>query len=238
MSLLSLIAVFLLEQLQPLPYQRVVAGPLSRLAAWVDSRFNAGAYRYGVLAWGLVVMLPLALPGVAHFVLYRISSVAARLLNVGALYPTLGFCQFSHHFSEIQSALTDSWRHRAIAGDHEFFKFSQQVFGIIDWLPLRATTAAFAVVGDFEDAVYSWRNQASQWVDHDLGFVLASGAGGLGVQLGLPVMESGEAIDRSTLGPGAPADVGFMQSAVGLVWRAIVLWMLLLFLLGLASMVG
>lgn len=307
MSLLSLIAVFLLEQFQPLPYQRAVAEPLSRLAAWVDSRFNAGAYRYGVLAWSVVVLLPVALLGLAYYVLYRISPVAAWLLNVGALYLTLGFRQFSHHFSEIlqalaagdldlarrllaawqgqspakagsseiarlaieqalvlshrhvfavllwfvllpgpcgavlyrlSAALADSWRRRAIAGDREFFKFSQQVFGIIDWLPLRATAAAFAVVGDFEDAVYCWRNQASQWVDHDLGIVLASGAGALGVQLGLPVMESGEAVDRSTLGLGAPADVGFMQSAVGLVWRAIVLWMLLLFLLGLASMVG
>jgi adenosylcobinamide-phosphate synthase len=29
-----------------------------------------------------------------------------------------------------------------------------------------------------------------------------------------------------------------MQSAVGLVWRALVLWLLLLLLLGLASLVG
>jgi cobalamin biosynthesis protein CobD/CbiB len=40
------------------------------------------------------------------------------------------------------------------------------------------------------------------------------------------------------LGIGDPADAEFMQSAVGLVWRATVLWMLLLFLLGLASLVG
>ena len=46
-----------------------------------------------------------------------------------------------------------------------------------------------------------------------------SGAGALGVQLGRPVMESGEVTDRSELGLGDPADVDFMQSAVGLVWR-------------------
>ena len=34
------------------------------------------------------------------------------------------------------------------------------------------------------------------------------------------------------------ADVDFMQSAVGLVWRALVFWMILLLLLGLASLVG
>jgi adenosylcobinamide-phosphate synthase len=43
---------------------------------------------------------------------------------------------------------------------------------------------------------------------------------------------------RCRTGLGDPADVDFMQSAVGLVWRATVLWLLLLFLLGLASLAG
>ena len=38
--------------------------------------------------------------------------------------------------------------------------------------------------------------------------------------------------------PDLKAQVDFMQSAVGLVWRATVLWMLLLFLLEFASLVG
>jgi adenosylcobinamide-phosphate synthase len=71
-----------------------------------------------------------------------------------------------------------------------------------------------------------------------LGIILASGAGALGVRLGMPVVESGEVADRAELGTGDEADVDFMQSAVGLVWRAIVLWVVLLLLLGLASLVG
>jgi cobalamin biosynthesis protein CobD/CbiB len=105
-------------------------------------------------------------------------------------------------------------------------------------LPLRATASAFAIVGDFEDAVYCWRTQAGQARDRDLGIVLASGAGALGVQLGTPVTEGVEVAGGLELGLGDPADADFMQSAVGLVWRATVLWMLLLFLLGLASLVG
>jgi len=58
------------------------------------------------------------------------------------------------------------------------------------------------------------------------------------VQLGGSVIDEGEVSDRAELGLGEPADVDFMQSAVGLVWRATVLWMLLLFLLGLASLAG
>jgi len=120
----------------------------------------------------------------------------------------------------------------------EFGTFAQQAYALIDWLPLRATASAFAVVGDFEDAVYCWRTQAGQWPDSAAGIVLASGAGALGVRLGMPVRESGEITDRAELGTGDEADVDFMQSAVGLVWRAIVLWVLLLLLLGLASLVG
>jgi cobalamin biosynthesis protein CobD/CbiB len=120
----------------------------------------------------------------------------------------------------------------------EFGSFAQQAFAMIDWLPLRATASAFAVVGDFEDAVYCWRTQAGNWPDNGLGIVLASGAGALGVRLGMPVVESGEVADRAELGTGDDADVDFMQSAVGLVWRAVVLWVLLLLLLGLASLVG
>ena len=117
-------------------------------------------------------------------------------------------------------------------------KFSQQIFGILDWFPVRATAAAFAVVGDFEDAIYCWRTQASQWPDPEMGIVLASGAGALGVQLGMPVVDGTEVNERIELGIGQPADVDFMQSAIGLVWRTTVFWMLLLFLMGLSSLAG
>ena len=60
----------------------------------------------------------------------------------------------------------------------------------------------------------------------------------LGVELGSPIVDGSEVTDRAALGVGDPPDADFMQSAVGLVWRATVLWMLLLFLLGLASLVG
>ena len=46
-------------------------------------------------------------------------------------------------------------------------------------------------------------------------------------------MESGEVSDRAELGTGDDADVDFMQSAVGLVWRAIVLWVYCCFCWGL-----
>ena len=307
MSLLALIAVFLIEQLQPLDYRRLVAQPVRAWADFIESRFNAGAYRHGVLAWCLAVLMPVLLVGVVFGLLYSLSPLIALLFNVGILYLTMGFRQFSHHYTEIQIALRvgDLERARSLLGEwqgcsttglnseevarlaieaalgaahrhvfavllwfvilpgpcgavlyrlatlvrerwcvtnvaeqHEFSLFSRQVFGIIDWFPLRATAAAFAVVGDFEDAVYCWRSQPAQWPDRDLGIVLASGAGALGVQLSRPMVDGAEISDRAELGIGDPADADCMQRAVGLVWRAAVLWVLLLFLLGLASLAG
>jgi adenosylcobinamide-phosphate synthase len=119
-----------------------------------------------------------------------------------------------------------------------FGRFARRAFAALDWLPVRLTAAAFAVVGDFEDAVYCWRTQASKWPDPLLGIVLASGAGAIGVRLGMPVISGGTAMDRPELGLGEEADLGHLDSTVGLVWRALVMWLLLLFLLSVASAVG
>ena len=136
----------------------------------------------------------------------------------------------------------DQWGRRTDADAGSFGTFSQQAFAVIDWLPLRVTAAGFAVVGNFEDAIFCWRTQADKWPDghlgNGIGIVLASGAGALGVRLGMPLVEAGEIADRAEMGTGDEADVDFMQSAVGLVWRALLLWLLLLLLLGLASLIG
>lgn len=117
----------------------------------------------------------------------------------------------------------------------QFGRFAHRVFAALDWLPSRFTAAAFAVVGDFEDAIYCWRTQASKWPDPALGIVLASGAGAIGVKLGMPVTEGDAVIDRPELGLGDEADSGFLDSTVGLVWRALVMWLLMLLMLSVAS---
>jgi len=118
----------------------------------------------------------------------------------------------------------------------QFGRFARRAFAALDWIPVRFTAIAFAVVGDFEDAIYCWRTQAAKWPDQTLGVVLASGAGAIGVKLGMPFIEGGVAVDRPELGLGEDADTGFLDSAVGLVWRALVMWLLLLLLLGVASL--
>lgn len=130
------------------------------------------------------------------------------------------------------------WGERKDAEFGAFGRFAVKAFAAIDWLPVRITAAAFAIVGDFEDAVYCWRTQAVRWPDKAAGILLASGAGALGVRLGLPIIESGEVTERPELGLGEEADADFMQSGIGLVWRTLVLCLLLLTLLGVASWAG
>lgn len=119
-----------------------------------------------------------------------------------------------------------------------FGHFAAQVFEWVDWLPLRMTALSFAVVGDFEDAVYCWRTQAEGWARHGMGIVLSSGAGALGVRLGEPLPVGGEVEFRAELGLGDDADADYLQSAVSLIWRAAVLWLALISLFTIAAWVG
>jgi cobalamin biosynthesis protein CobD/CbiB len=100
---------------------------------------------------------------------------------------------------------------------------------------VRLTAASFAVVGDFEDAVYCWRTQARDWSDPDAGVVLAAGAGALGVRLGMPLTAIEGVEVRPELGLGEIPDSPTLDSVVGLVWRALVLWVFVILVLALAS---
>lgn len=127
----------------------------------------------------------------------------------------------------------------AWSGQHQDFRqFSQRMFDFVDWLPARFTAGSFAVVGDFEDAVYCWRTQASAWSDQAVGIILASGAGALGVKLGEPLNCNGVLQFRPELGLGDSADADYLRSAVGLVWRVLVLMSGLVLLLTFAHWLG
>lgn len=120
----------------------------------------------------------------------------------------------------------------------EFGDFARQAFDWLDWLPSRFTAGAFAVMGDFEDAVYCWRTQASSWPQAAAGMILASGAGALGVRLGEALPGNGTLVPRPELGMGDEADADYLQSSIGLVWRVLVLTVALLLLLTFAHWLG
>ena len=120
-----------------------------------------------------------------------------------------------------------------------FGTFALRVHKAMEWPAVRLTAIAFAVVGDFEDAIYSWRTQAESWAEPQLGIVLAAGAGAMGVRLGMPLAEAdGTVHPRPDLGLGESADEAFLDSTVGLLWRSLVVWVFLLALLTVARIFG
>jgi cobalamin biosynthesis protein CobD/CbiB len=134
--------------------------------------------------------------------------------------------------------LADKWGRRRDPEFGDFGMFSQKVFYGLDWLPARLTAASFAVVGNFEDAIYCWRTQARAWARGAHGVILAAGGGALGVRLGNAIHQDGALKFRPELGLGDEADIDYMQSGVGLIWRALVLWMFLVLVVTVAHSLG
>jgi len=118
------------------------------------------------------------------------------------------------------------WEHLVEPGERDFGWFAARAFHAIDWIPQRATAFAFAVVGNFEDALYCWRSQAPAWMRPEEGVVLASGAGALGVRLGDPIPVGPGLAQRPPLGTGETAREDALASLEGLLWRALTLWMI------------
>lgn len=134
--------------------------------------------------------------------------------------------------------LNDKWGERSDPEFGEFGRFAERFFYWLDWLPARLTASSFAVVGNFEDAIYCWRTQAQAWPAYAQGIILAAGGGALGVRLGDTLHQFGSVQYRPELGAGEAADVVYMHGTVGLIWRALVLWMFLLLLVTVAHSLG
>jgi adenosylcobinamide-phosphate synthase len=141
-------------------------------------------------------------------------------------------------------------RRLGVAVNEGLRDLSQRLFNAIDHVPARMTAFGFAVVGNFEDAVAGWRRDAALWKHANEGIILAAAAGAVGVQLG-GAAAPGVTPDRSRSfnsgpdsteatgsTPGLAPELGHLGSVVGLVWRSVVLWMLLLALLKLANLLG
>ena len=146
------------------------------------------------------------------------------------------------------------YRHRALEApaNDALLALSRRLFMAIDHIPARLTAFGFAVVGNFEEAVNGWRRDAALWHNPNEGTILAAAAGALGVQLGGSAAPGvtpdrsktftggaeAEVADAAGHTAGAPPQLGHLQSVVGLVWRSVVLWMLLVALLSLANILG
>ena len=328
MSFFAVLLALVIDQLKPLPRDNWVHHALVSWVRWTGRNLDAGRERHAWVVWGVSVGVPGGLLLLAYLGIGHWSVVLALLFDVGVLYLTLGFRQFSHYYTDIREALDRGdesearrllaeWRHldaselprtellrhvieHSLLAAHRhvfgvFFWFvlfsslglgplgavlyrmaefaarywaypskalgvpanerlmavSQQMFALIDHVPSRMTAFGFAVVGNFEEAINAWRRDASLWKHSNEGVILASASGALGVQLGGGAapgvtpdrsrgFDAGPVEDSAAEGStaGDPPQVGHLRSVVGLVWRSVVLWMLLVALLTLANLVG
>jgi adenosylcobinamide-phosphate synthase len=163
------------------------------------------------------------------------------------LMPLGPACAVMYRVSEY---LARAWNEPDHMRGEAFGQFAARAFYWIDWLPVRLTAVAFAVVGNFEDAIYAWRNFAHRWADEAKGIILTAGGGAMGVRLGTPYENASGVVipaDAATVDsldieaevlPGEEPNIRALQSTVGLVWRALLLWMMLLLLLSGAVWLG
>jgi hypothetical protein len=94
----------------------------------------------------------------------------------------------------LSTLLDERWGRTSDEAFRAFGEFARNTAQWLEWVPTRLTALSFAIVGDFEDAVYCWRSQASAWTDRQTGILLASGAGALGVRLGEAIHGVGRVI--------------------------------------------
>ncbi len=119
--------------------------------------------------------------------------------------------------------------------------FALEAYRWIDWLPTRMSAAGFAIVGSFEDAVYAWRGAVAAGTGGDQrALLLAAGGGALGLRLDDPELEARWSVagERGVEPQGADPGLDALRSAVGMVWRSVVLWIALYAMLTIAGWLG
>ena len=164
---------------------------------------------FGPLLWFVL------LPGASGAVFYRMSQYVAREWNrppPGVIVPD------------------------------RFGDFARRAAAWVDWLPARMTALGFAAVGDFEGGIYGWRQASAHGArleglpapsSRDL--ILATASGALGMRF-MPVTEAARLFDdpESLAEPSAAS----LRSVVGLVWRTMLLWLVVLALVTVARWVA
>lgn len=154
-------------------------------------------------------------------VVYRISEFAKRYSASAASLSNnsadLGGVQ-PHWISDALKSVTDEAWHA------------------VDWLPARATAMGFAIMGSFEDAMDGWRHHAQKFPDDNDGVILAATSGAINVQLGGAALQPDLPGSSST--PGRQPEISHFAQVVGLVWRTVIMWLVLVALLSLANLLG
>jgi adenosylcobinamide-phosphate synthase len=212
--------------------------PVAEVCRQAIARALVAAHRhvFGPLFWYML------LPGAIGPVLYRAAQFVADRWKAAPARPA--------EAALLSAAVEPA---PAVVAGEPYGDFAQQAYAVIDWLPVRLASAGFAIVGNFEDAVYCWRAAAANrragasrsntpWGDLQRGgdpqrrILLMAGGGALGIRIADPRIEAdvrgagstAATDDDPSLTGGAPAGgfdwQGAEPDAAGLRSAAALVW--------------
>ncbi|MDR2852018.1 MAG: CobD/CbiB family protein [Burkholderiaceae bacterium] len=168
MSFIAILCALLIEQVRPLGQNNPVYAQLTGWVRWVSRNIDTGAPRHAGLAWALAVGVPSVLTLAVYWLLREpfgraLGLPLGVLWSVAVLYTTLGFRQFSHHYTAIRDALDANeqdnartllarWKHVDAANlprseivrhviEYSVIQAHRHVFGVFVWY------AIFAALG-------------------------------------------------------------------------------------------
>ena len=158
MSFLAVLLALIVEQLRPLPQGNPVHESLIDWARWTARNFDAGREHHAWVVWAVTLSVPSLLVFGVFKLFDHYSVLLALLWNLVVLYLTLGFRQFSHHFTDIRDALEQGqeerartvlqqWRHLDASElprtellrhviEHALLAAHRHVFGVFFWFVL------------------------------------------------------------------------------------------------------
>jgi adenosylcobinamide-phosphate synthase len=158
MSFFAVLFALLLEQVKPLPRGNVIHDALTGWMRWAARNFDAGRESHAWVVWCVTALAPAILAWALFYSLDRLNSLVGLAFDVGVLYLTLGFRQFSHYFTDIRDALDhgdepearrllSEWRHLDASElpasellrhviEHSLLAAHRHVFGVFFWFVL------------------------------------------------------------------------------------------------------
>jgi adenosylcobinamide-phosphate synthase len=161
MSFFAVLFALLLEQVKPLPRGNPVHDALTAWISGTARNFDAGRESHAWVVWCITVLVPAIVCWGVYVALTQVSTLLGLAFNVGVLYLTLGFRQFSHYFTDIRHALERGdehearrllaeWRHLDASElpaseflrhviEHSLLAAHRHVFGVFFWFVLLST---------------------------------------------------------------------------------------------------
>lgn len=187
---------------------------------------------------------------VRHAIEYSVLAAHRHVFGVLVWFSVLaafGFGPAGAVLYRVSEFVTRYWQHQSKAHHQPVSEALRLValkaWEIIDWLPARVTALSFAVVGSFEETVDAWRSYARQPGGTNDGIILAATTGAVNIKLGDRMDTADQVSDGAPEMPNASPlrqmpEAAHLAIIVGLVWRTVVMWMVLLALLTLARLLG